>query len=189
MIIAGVVIIFFYSCVIVGSCSPIHMRIVVAASGIGCIILAYIGGYGICGLAGWYTSGIHNLLPFIIICIGVDDMFVVCNALDQTDFSKTVEERFKIAFYNCGPNITVTTLTNVVSFSISMLSTAIALRSFCFYATICIAMCYCTIITTFSCILVWDTERVHKKKPDCCRIFCCAEDSWIFCKGKLLSRQ
>lgn len=87
----------------------------------------------------------------------MDDIYVIVNALDQTDFNLPLEKRFKIAFYNAGTNVTVTTLTNVASFGISALTSIITLRSFCIYATVGVAMAYFLVMTTFSCILVWDT--------------------------------
>lgn len=90
-IVVGIFIMLVYACVIIGSCSPIHSRVVVAFVGLGTIALSYFGGFGICGVAGIQTSYMHNILPFIVLCVGVDDMFVICNALDQTDINKTVE--------------------------------------------------------------------------------------------------
>ena len=141
----------------ISSCSPIHLRIWVATAGILTIAIAYIASYSICGLAGWRTGGIHQLLAFVLICIGVDDIYVIVNVLDQTDFNLPMETRFKIAFYNAGTNVTVTSLTNVASFGISSMTSIITLRSFCIYATVGTAMAYFLVMTTFSCILVWDT--------------------------------
>ena len=150
-------IILAYTVIVISSCSPIHLRIWVATAGILTIVIAYIGCYSICGLAGWRTGGIHQLLAFVLICIGVDDIYVIVNVLDQTDFNLPLETRFKIAFYNAGTNVTVTTLTNVASFSISSMTKIITLRSFCIYATVGVALAYFLVMTTFSCILVWDT--------------------------------
>jgi hypothetical protein len=33
---------------------------------------------------GYKTSGVHNLLPFLLLGIGVDDMFVIASAADQS---------------------------------------------------------------------------------------------------------
>jgi Niemann-Pick C1 protein len=72
----------FYTIIFLGSCSPVHMRSCVALFGLMCTGLAYILGYSICGTFGEQTAGIHGLMPFLLLGIGVDDMFVICNALD-----------------------------------------------------------------------------------------------------------
>jgi len=74
------------------------------------------------GFAGWRTGGIHQLLSFVLICIGVDDVYVIVNVIDQTDFNMPLEKRFKIAYYNAGTNVTVTSVTNIVSFGISAMT-------------------------------------------------------------------
>jgi len=119
----------------------------------------------------------------------VDDVYVIVNVIDQTDFNMPLEKRFKIAYYNAGTNVTVTSVTNIVSFGISAMTQIISLRSFCLYAMVGVTFCYFTVMTIFSCILVWDTQRVLKRKRECCGACWCAEDSLIFCRGKLLTRK
>jgi Niemann-Pick C1 protein len=94
MIFFAVFIIIAYTIIVLSSCSPIHLRIWLAIAGMLTIVISYIGCYSICGLAGWNTGGIHQLLAFVLLCIGVDDVFVIVNALDQTDFNLSLEKRF-----------------------------------------------------------------------------------------------
>jgi hypothetical protein len=39
----------------------------------------------------------------------------------------------------------------------------------------------------FLCVVVWDTERVGRKKGECCGMFCCKQDSLFCCRGFFLS--
>lgn len=66
-----------------GSCSPLHCRIVLAVCGIICVLVALASGYGICFMTGWKITEITQILPPMMLGIGVDDMFVICNAIDQ----------------------------------------------------------------------------------------------------------
>ena len=68
-----------------------------------------------------------------------------------------------------------------------MFSTLEALRSFCIYATVCVALLYVNNMTFFLAVVVWDTRRVEYRKKDCFGLCCCKEDSLIFCRGKLAS--
>jgi Niemann-Pick C1 protein len=56
----------------------------VAIGGIITIGLAYGSSFGLAALMGYKTSGVHNLLPFLLLGIGVDDMFVIASAADQS---------------------------------------------------------------------------------------------------------
>ena len=82
MVVAAILLIFAYSMIFVGACSPVHCRMTLAFVGILCILLSYIAGFGICFINDMEVTNIHNLIPFLLLGIGVDDMFVLCNALD-----------------------------------------------------------------------------------------------------------
>ena len=71
-----------YTLFFLGSCSPIHCRSFTTFIGIACIGLSYFSGFGVMFLLGGEVAGVHNLLPFLLIGIGVDDMFVIANAID-----------------------------------------------------------------------------------------------------------
>ena len=176
-----------YCILFLGSCSPIHSRAVVAIGGLITIGVSFTCGNGISGTIGYQTAGVHNLLAFLMIGIGADDMFVLCNAIDQTDFDQTVEERFKKAFASAGPSITITSFTNVISFFVGSLTPIIALGSFCIYAAFSVMVLYTTCLSIFGCFMVWDTKRVHNRKGDCCRLCCCAENTVICCRGTFLN--
>ena len=82
LVIAAILLIFIYSNVVLGSCSPVHLRTASASVGIGCVILSVIAGYGMAFLIGQKFSQAHNILPFMLIGLGVDDMFVIVNCID-----------------------------------------------------------------------------------------------------------
>lgn len=128
-------------------------------------------------------------MPFLLVGIGADDMFVMCNAVDQTDYKKTATERITDALSHAGPAITITSLTNCLAFAFGATSSLVALKSFCGFASITILMLYLTVMTMFLCMVVWDTRRVEKKTGECCGICSaiCSETSIICCGGKCTS--
>jgi len=71
-----------YSVIFLGSCSPIHIRACLGCCGIATIMLSFIVGCSVMYLAGQLGSDINTLLPFMLVGIGVDDMFVISNAID-----------------------------------------------------------------------------------------------------------
>ena len=60
------------------------MRCVSAIIGISCIGISTAAGYGMAFVAGFKFSDMHGVLPFLILGLGVDDMFVIVNSIDQT---------------------------------------------------------------------------------------------------------
>jgi len=145
-----------------------HCRSGVAGVGIVSILMAYFSGFGLMYYCGFMTTGVHQLMPFLLVGIGVDDMFVLCNAIDQTDINAKTEERLHHALGHAGPAITITSLTNALAFAFGATGSLPALRSFCLYASMCICMLYLLVMTIFLAVVVWDTRRVENKRRECC---------------------
>jgi len=56
LLVTSITLIISYSLVVLGNCSPIHMRAVIALVGIGCVILATLAGYGLSFYFGQFAS-------------------------------------------------------------------------------------------------------------------------------------
>ena len=61
-------------------------------------------------------SAVHAMLPFLLIGIGVGDMFVISNAIDQMPYTMKADERVVAGLRHAGPSITITSLTNCLAF-------------------------------------------------------------------------
>jgi Niemann-Pick C1 protein len=176
-----------YTILVLGTFSHMHCRLVVSLMGLFCVGLSYAAGFGFSFYCGGETAGVHNLMPFLLIGIGVDDMFVICNAVDQTDLFKPANERIREAMKHAGPSITITSLTNTLAFAFGGLNSLTSLRSFCLFAAACVMMLYLVVMSVFLCVVIWDTERVGRKKGECCGLFMCKMDSIFCCRGSCLS--
>ena len=185
----AIILVAVYTIIMLGTFSGIHCRLVVSLMGLFCVGLSYAAGSGLCFYLGGETAGVHNLLPFLLIGIGVDDMFVICNAVDQTDLQAPANERIRKAMQHAGPSITITSLTNCLAFAFGGINSLTALRSFCVFAAVCILMLYLIVMTVFLCVVVWDTERVGRRKGECCGLFMCKLRSICCCRGFFLSKK
>ena len=47
------------------------------------MLLSVAAGFGVCFLYDWKGTEMSGVIPILILGIGVDDMFVICNAIDQ----------------------------------------------------------------------------------------------------------
>ncbi len=176
-----------YVVIFLGNFSPIHNRFKLGALGFMTVILTYTSSYGLLSLCGLKVSGIHNLLPFLLIGVGADDMFVVVNSVDQVDTNLPSNERFVKGFKHAGPSITITSFTNIMAFFISASTSLLALKSFCIYAGLGIMFLYMATCSFFSCIFLFDLERQHKQQTDCCGLCFCSEDNALCCRGSCLT--
>ena len=58
------------------------MRVVSAMIGLSCVGISIAAGYGVAFKLGYKFSDMHGVLPFLILGLGVDDMFVIVNTID-----------------------------------------------------------------------------------------------------------
>ena len=183
----ALLLIYIYSFFVLGSCSPIHMRVISAMVGLFCVGISIASGYGIAFVFGYKFSDMHGVLPFLILGLGVDDMFVIVNTIDQTPDHLTAKERFRIGMAHAGPSITITSVTDGLSFYIGAITDAAALSSFCFFCGCCVVMLYFSFLTLFAPWFLEDMERIHQRRGECFGLCCCREDSLLFCRGHCLS--
>jgi len=144
-------------------------RVGVTFAGVVSIGMAIASSYGLCAYFGLFFSPLMNVLPFLLLGIGVDDMFVIVNAYDN-EVHRDPIERMGLALRSAGMSITVTSLTDVVAFLIGSSTSLPALRNFCFYAALGILFDYLYQITFFVAVFTLDERRRTNSKADC---FCC----------------
>jgi hypothetical protein len=81
MVVSGILVV-SYTIIVLGGCSPVHFRTVITFVGLGCIFLAVRASEHIPIAMGFVKGEIHIMIPFLLLGVGVDDMFVICNAVD-----------------------------------------------------------------------------------------------------------
>ena len=58
------------------------MRVASAFLGLCCVGISTTAGYSVATFAGQLMSDMHVVLPFLLLGLGVDDMFVIVNSID-----------------------------------------------------------------------------------------------------------
>lgn len=147
-----------------------------------------ISGCGLLFYSGESLSSLHYTLPLMIMSVGIEHLFVICHAIDEISLAKPAHERVHLALQYAGPLIAITTLTTISAFALGSISSLLALRSFCLFATVCTLTLFLSNMTLFLAAVVWDTERVEQRKRGCKGLLFCKENSLICCKGKLASK-
>ena len=81
---------------------------------------------GLTMAVGLYYTTIHGVMAFLVLGIGIDDMFVIVqcfNNLSKEEKSiPSVAERIGLTMKHAGVAITVTSLTNVFAFGIGAIT-------------------------------------------------------------------
>lgn len=65
---------------------------------------------------GYNWQAINLASVFLLLGVGLDDTFVVLSAWRHTDSKESVEERMKECYKEAAVSITITSLTNILSF-------------------------------------------------------------------------
>uniref|UniRef100_A0A061RV36 Niemann-Pick C1 protein n=2 Tax=Tetraselmis sp. GSL018 TaxID=582737 RepID=A0A061RV36_9CHLO len=128
--------------------------------------------FGISSAIGLFYSPLTGILPFLLLGIGVDDMFVIVNAFDNSPEDLEIPKRIGHALATAGSSITVTSLTDILAFFIGSFTSLPALRNFSIYAAFGILFDYAFQVTFFVAFLTFDARRRAAGPPDC--TCCCA---------------
>ena len=78
----AVLVVVIYLVLFLGGISPIHCRVTISFVGLICIGLSVLAGFGTSIKLGYDMSLAHEAIPVLMLGIGVDDMFIICNAFD-----------------------------------------------------------------------------------------------------------
>lgn len=94
----GLSLITIYVLFMIGRCNAIEQRLYLSLMGVSVVGQALISSYGVCYYLGYFYGPLHRVLPFLLLGIGVDDMFVIMHSLQtQTESDKALEIPFRIA--------------------------------------------------------------------------------------------
>lgn len=164
---AGFTFVLIYSIFVMGSCSSLTQKVYLALCGILSIGMAIIFTYGVGFGTGIMFGPIHQITPFMLLGIGVDDMFVMMESLRQLtpmEKKQSVEERIGLTLKHAGVSITVTSITDIVAFAIGGSTVIPSLSTFCVYASIGVFALYILQATYFTACVALDEKRIDDKR-------------------------
>nr|XP_012227494.1 PREDICTED: patched domain-containing protein 3-like [Linepithema humile] len=171
MLFCGMSLISIYVIVMIGRCNVMQQRVYLSLMGICVVGQALLSSYGLCFYMGFMYGPVHPILPFLLLGIGVDDMFVIMQSLEtmsEADKALDIPARIAKSIQVSGMSITATSFTNIVVFAIGMTTVMPFLKSFCMFATMGILFLYIYEIMFFVSCLVFDERRLAAKRDGCC---------------------
>lgn len=126
-------------------------------------------GNGLMFLFGVPYSAVHQMLPFVVLGIGLDDTFIITGAYFRTNPKDPIELRIRQTMEEVGPSITLTTFTTVFAFFLGRVTSSLpGVHWLCLYAMSIIAIDFYYQITYFVAIVVLDERRIQANRKDCC---------------------
>ncbi|RMX44017.1 hypothetical protein pdam_00012961 [Pocillopora damicornis] len=170
----GYILVTFYASIMLGNFSRMNTKVWLALFGVLCVGLSIGVSFGIASAFGVFYGPIHSALPFLLLGIGVDDMFVIVqawsNLAPEICQTQPIQERLGLTLKHAGCSITITTLTDFLIFLIGSTTVLPALRAFCIYAAIGVLADFILQVTLFTALLAIDARRQKKKRDGLC---CC----------------
>ena len=80
---AGFFIVFIYVMLMLGKMNSVEQRAYLSMLGVSAIGLGIATSYGLCQLLGVWYGPMNSILPFMLLGIGIDDMFVIVQGLNN----------------------------------------------------------------------------------------------------------
>ncbi|KAK0396179.1 hypothetical protein QR680_001609 [Steinernema hermaphroditum] len=148
---------------------------------IGCLIplLALAASIGLLSALGLPFQSIVVASLFLVLSVGVDDIFIITRAWDRTNRAEIIPVRMAIALEDAGPSITISALTNAMSFAIGIASDTPAVRTFCIYSGVSILVAYVYQLILFTAIIAVSARREKSGRQSF--LFCLKADPQAVC--------
>ena len=125
---------------------------------------ATIAGFGLACYLGVEFIALNYAAPFLLLGIGIDDTFVMLSAWLRSPQHASVPERLGICYSEAAVSVTVTSITNILSFFAGVITPFPCVRIFCIYTGTAVAFIYIWQITFFGACLAIAGNREKKNK-------------------------
>ncbi|XP_043941698.1 protein patched homolog 2 [Protopterus annectens] len=143
----------------------------VGLAGVLLVALSVASGLGLCSLLGIsFNAATTQVLPFLALGIGVDDMFLLAHAFTETSLTIPIKERTGECLRRTGTSVALTSINNMIAFFMAALVPIPALRAFSLQAAIVVVFNFAMVLLIFPAILSLDLRRREDKRLD---ILCC----------------
>ncbi|CAG2219679.1 unnamed protein product [Mytilus edulis] len=150
---------FSFVATVSGNC--LTQRGLLGIAGVLSTVISIIGAFGLCAVIGVEYVNMCSIMPFIILGIGLYNMFVLLSGLNRASVKGTVEERIGSAMGDTGVSITISSLTDITALLVGALMTDLTvIRSFCFFTGTAVFLCFVNQMTFVLACAVLHERRV-----------------------------
>ncbi|CAC5403267.1 unnamed protein product [Mytilus coruscus] len=144
--------------------NSVSNRWFLGTAGVVSTALAIVAALGFVCLCGVLFASIVGTMPFLVIGIGVDDMFILLSGLAQTSNIDDIETRIGKTMRTSGIAVTITSLTDVIAFCAGASPLFPAVKHFSLYTGTAILFCYLNYMTFFVSCMTLNEKRVSQNR-------------------------
>ncbi|KAJ3073424.1 hypothetical protein HDU98_001544 [Podochytrium sp. JEL0797] len=162
ILVVSYLIVFFYISLVLGRVELVKSKF---GLGLGAVVMVFSSLIMSVGLTTWMgvTSELvpWEVLPFLIIAIGVENIFVMTNAVVTSSIDLPVKERVGIGLSKVGAKMTYSLASELCLLVLVSLIDVPALQEFCLFAAVAVVIDFMMQITFFTTILSIDIRRLE----------------------------
>lgn len=165
ILMVGVFIMVIYVQFVISKFNCVEMRVLLGCMGLLAVGMSFVVGCGLCSLFGVSYGPVHTSLPFLLMGLGVDDMFVIIACWEKLSPARKrlpLPERIGYMLKHGGVSITVTTLTDVMAFVIGATTILPCLQSYCIYSAVSVLVTFLFVVTFFVACFTLDQRRLEQ---------------------------
>uniref|UniRef100_A0A671XLE7 Patched 2 n=1 Tax=Sparus aurata TaxID=8175 RepID=A0A671XLE7_SPAAU len=167
----GYLLMLAYACVTMLRWDCAKSQGAVGLAGVLLVALSVAAGLGLCSLLGLsFNAATTQVLPFLALGIGVDDMFLLAHSFTEAGSNIPFKERTGDCLRRTGTSVALTSVNNMIAFFMAALVPIPALRAFSLQAAIVVVFNFVMVLLIFPAILSLDLHRREDKRLD---ILCC----------------
>ncbi|KAL0798721.1 hypothetical protein Bca101_053896 [Brassica carinata] len=146
----------------------ISSKVLLGLSGVVLVLLSVLGSVGFFSALGVKsTLIIMEVIPFLVLAVGVDNMCILVRAVKRQPRDISLEDRISSALVEVGPSITLASLSEVLAFAVGAFVPMPACRIFSMFAALAILLDFFLQITAFVALIVFDCKRAADNRIDC----------------------
>ncbi|XP_050562223.1 protein patched homolog 1-like [Spodoptera frugiperda] len=163
----GILLMFLYIQFALSRYNWLEIKLTLGSVGLLCVGLAYITAVSWCSVLGISFGPIHSSLPFLLMGLGIDDMFVMnaCwNNLPDSAAKKTLPVKVGLMLKHAGVSIVITSFTDIVALLIGAITILPSLKSFCIYAAMGVFFIFCFSVTFYVAVFTLDLKRIEDNR-------------------------
>jgi len=113
---------------------------------------------------------IAEVIPFIVLAVGVDNIFLIVHEFERVNIShadQEIEKRVAKALGRMGPSILLSAITETIAFALGAFAGMPAVRNFAIYAAGAVFINAILQVTMFVSVLSLNQKRVEDHRADC----------------------
>ncbi|KAL9273785.1 NPC intracellular cholesterol transporter 1-like protein [Drosera capensis] len=146
----------------------VSSKVFLGLSGVLIVILSILGSVGFFSALGVKsTLIIMEVIPFLVLAVGVDNMCILVHAVKRQSLELPLEERISKALVEVGPSITLASLSEVLAFAVGSFISMPACRVFSMFAALAILLDFLLQVSAFLALIVFDFKRAEDNRIDC----------------------